>query len=263
MTAADRAGQAGRGRVRSLGRAIDILDLLSEDQPSLTLREIGAATGLPKTTVLRHVKSLEEGGLLWADGQGRYVLGPRLARLGSLAARTWAPSPVLRSVLAELAQRAHETAHLYVRRGVLRVCIARQEADRTLRHVVEIGQSWPLWGGAASKVLLIDTSDAVLRMVAAEAPPGGPTLAELRLRAAQARRAGWAASEAELEPGLSSVAVPLTALDGTVVAALSFGGPTARFGAADVTRMLEDLRWGAGQLPQSLLPGTSPGASYS
>ena len=45
--------------VRSIRRALDILSLLTNDTPSISVRDIVAATGLPKTTVLRLVQTLE------------------------------------------------------------------------------------------------------------------------------------------------------------------------------------------------------------
>ena len=48
---------AGSGGVRSVRRALDILNLLGEDRPVVTLREIIDATGLAKTTVLRLVQT--------------------------------------------------------------------------------------------------------------------------------------------------------------------------------------------------------------
>ena len=50
--------------VRSVQRALDILSLLTEDRPSVTIRDIVEATGLAKTTVIRLVQTLEQSGLL-------------------------------------------------------------------------------------------------------------------------------------------------------------------------------------------------------
>ena len=65
--------------VRSIRRALDILSLLTDDTPSVSIRDIVEATGLPKTTVLRLVHTLEHNGLLWATAGG-YMAGPGLWR---------------------------------------------------------------------------------------------------------------------------------------------------------------------------------------
>src|SRR5262245_8249739 len=62
---ADEPTPDGQG-VRSVQRALDILSLLSEERPVVTIREIAAETGLAKTTVIRLVQTLENLGLLWS-----------------------------------------------------------------------------------------------------------------------------------------------------------------------------------------------------
>ena len=47
----------------------------------MSIRDITEATGLPKTTVLRLVHTLEHSGLLWATSGG-YMAGPGPVALG-------------------------------------------------------------------------------------------------------------------------------------------------------------------------------------
>src|SRR4051794_11170077 len=63
--------------VRSVQRALEILALLTDERPIVTIREIVDATGLAKTTVIRLVSTLEQAGLLWAT-TGGYLAGPGL-----------------------------------------------------------------------------------------------------------------------------------------------------------------------------------------
>ena len=79
--------------VRSIRRALDILSLLTDDTPSVSIRDITEATGLPKTTVLRLVHTLEHNGLLWATAGGGYMAGPGLWRWAWLARRSWQLPP--------------------------------------------------------------------------------------------------------------------------------------------------------------------------
>ena len=75
-SAGDSADQQG---VRSVQRALDILSLLTEDRPTVSIRDVVEATGLAKTTVIRLVSTLEQSGLLWAT-TGGYMAGPGLWR---------------------------------------------------------------------------------------------------------------------------------------------------------------------------------------
>ncbi|MCK2241629.1 MULTISPECIES: IclR family transcriptional regulator [unclassified Crossiella] len=215
--------------VRSVQRAVELLALYDAEHPSRTVRELTDATGLAKTTVVRLVHTLEQCGLLWSRGDGRTVPGPALLRWAELARSTWQLPEAALALLAELSQASGgEAVHLYVRQQRARVCIARQEGTRTLRHVVRVGAEMPLWSGAASHVLLSRAEQPDIAAIARQAPHENwaQTLAE---RARAAALTGWSVSHGEREEGVSGVAAPVFGRDGQVLAALALGGPTARF----------------------------------
>jgi len=243
------ASDADAQGVRSVQRAVEILALLSDEHPVLTIREAVEATGLAKTTVIRLVRTLERNGLLWAS-PGGYRPGPGLWRWAHLARTAWELPPETRALLRELGARRRETVNLYMRRDVHRVCVAQQESPRALRHVVHVGDELPLWAGAASKVLLREAPGTLLRRVAAGSPYGEGHVERLRAWAAEAADRGWAASHGEREEGLSAVAVPVTGRSGAVVAALSLSGPTVRFPGDVVTQYAADLREVARQMSE-------------
>ncbi|MFC5382108.1 IclR family transcriptional regulator [Aquipuribacter nitratireducens] len=235
--------QDGAGGVRSVQRALDILGLLTEDRPQITIREIVDATGLAKTTVIRLTQTLVQCGLLWATSSG-YTAGPGLWRWAHLARNAWELPPESRRRMREMADQQQETVNLYVRRDVHRVCIAQEESPRALRHVVRVGDELPLWGGASAKVLLRDAAPDLLERVVATAPAGSAGLdaASLGAAVAQVAAAGYAVSHGERESGVSAVAVPLLQGDGTVVGALSLSGATARFTPERVEQFVTALR---------------------
>ena len=51
-------------------RALDLLERFDDEHPVWTLAELTHASGLPKTTVLRLVTTLEQRGLVVAIGPG-------------------------------------------------------------------------------------------------------------------------------------------------------------------------------------------------
>ncbi len=155
--------------VRSVQRALEILSLLTEEQPLVTVRQIVDATGLAKTTVIRLVHTLEQNGLLWATENG-YMAGPGLWRWAHLARSSWELPPETRRLMRDLAARHRETVNIYVVRDLYRVCVAQQEGPQTLRQVVHVGDELPLWGGAVSKVLLRDAPESLLLRAARSSP---------------------------------------------------------------------------------------------
>jgi DNA-binding IclR family transcriptional regulator len=242
--AADSADQHG---VRSVHRALDILTLLTAERPAVTVREIVEATGLPKTTVVRLVSTLEQSGLLWAT-KGGYMAGPGLWRWAHLAQRSWELPPETQRAMRELATSQRETVNVYVPRDIYRVCVAQQESPQPLRHVVHVGDELPMWAGATAKVLLRDAGAALLERIARSSPYGPGHVKQLREWIDEAAVQGFAVSHGEREEGLSAVAAPIVGQSGSVVAALSLSGPTVRFTeprvaefAAEVKRMAQQL----------------------
>lgn len=239
--AAEQTGDGGEAQgVRSVQRALDILSLLTEDRPSVTVRDIVEATGLAKTTVIRLVQTLEQSGLLWATPSG-YMAGPGLWRWAHLARRSWELPPETQRMMRDLAARQRETVNVYVARDIYRVCIAQQESPQALRHVVHVGDELPMWGGASAKVLLRNASPALLARVARSSPYGEAHVRRLQEWIDEATAQGYAVSHGEREDGLTAVAVPILGRSGLVVAALSLSGPSMRFPDERIAAFVADL----------------------
>ena len=235
--------------VRSVHRALDILALLTEERPQVTVREMVEATGLAKTTVLRLVATLEQGGLLWGTANG-YMAGPGLWRWAHLVRRSWELPPDIQRGMRELAARQRETVNVYVRRGIHRVCIAQQESPHPLRHVVHVGDELLLWAGASAKILLRDADPNLLDRIARGSPYGPDHVRRLRQWADEAAARGYAVSHGEREDGLSAVAAPILGRSERVVAALGLSGPTVRFTEQRIAEFGADLKRIAGQMSE-------------
>jgi DNA-binding IclR family transcriptional regulator len=173
-----------------LDKAVAVLDALQAGP--LSLAELVDATGLPRATTHRLAAALEIHGFLTRDGDGRFVLGPRLSQLGL---------PLLaRPALEALRDATGESVQLYVRRGDQRLCVAALESPHGLRTIVPVGALLPLDAGSAGKVLRED---------------------------AAALKRGWAESVEERQRGVASVSAPVYE-DGRLAAAVSVSGPVDR-----------------------------------
>jgi DNA-binding IclR family transcriptional regulator len=227
--------------VRAVDRALDIMALIDEERNVVTLRDVLAKTSLPKTTALRLLQTLEQNGMLHATGSGEFAPGLNLLRWARLASSAWVVPPEAGQILESLATTCRETVNVYVRRKLQRVCIAQREGPQTLRQVVHVGDELPLWAGGAAKILLLDASDDLLEAVAELSPAGPLHVVQLRAWVAEAREAGYASSRAEREVGLASIAVPVRSHAGTLLAALSLGGPSDRFTSERLPEMAREL----------------------
>lgn len=229
-------------RVRSVTRALQVLSLLSTEHEDFSLRQAVDITALPRTTVIRLLDTLEEEGLLWANGNNSYSAGPTLLRWAGLATELWRLPVEARDALQDLAEGTKETASVYVRQSTRRVCVALHEGPSALRHVTRVGSDHPLWAGAPAKVLLIDADDDVINRVANESPGGMAMRGSLIEGRDEAKSLGYSVSHGEREDGLSIVSVPIHGQSGRIVAALAVTGPTARFGPERVPGLLNHLQ---------------------
>jgi len=239
---------AGAG-VRSVVRALDLLALF-DDERSWSIAELTRTSGLPKTTVLRLVATLENRGLLWTRPDRRVSPGTGMLRWARLAEDAWRLPERSRLIMAELAAACGETVNVYVRQGTSRICVAQHEGPQSIRHVVRVGDALPLWAGAASKVLLADAADDLIDAVARQSPAGADFRHELHAQVATARRDGYAVSHGEREVGASGLAAPIHGDGAHVVAALALGGPTPRFAQPDVARFAPAVVGAAREMSQ-------------
>ncbi|MDP9334701.1 MAG: helix-turn-helix domain-containing protein, partial [Actinomycetota bacterium] len=122
--------------IQVVDRAVLVLDAVARGGPC-SLAELQRATVLPRPTAYRLAVALERHGVLARDGDGRFVLGRRLAAWGAVAGHGLPDAA--RPVLARLAEATLESAQLYVREADHRVCVAVHERPSGLRDTVPLG----------------------------------------------------------------------------------------------------------------------------
>lgn len=155
----DQASNHGDGGskqgVAALERALSILGCFTAEDKGLTLTEIADRTGFYKSTILRLCKSLRKFGYIVRLGNGRFVLGGAIFRLGHIYQRSFDLGGLVVPILTKLAQDVREGASLWIREGDYRVCLYRAEAPGGIRATsAQVGERWPLErGGSASTVL--------------------------------------------------------------------------------------------------------------
>ncbi|BCJ31109.1 IclR family transcriptional regulator [Actinocatenispora sera] len=232
----------------SLRRGVELLEALRAADAGLGVRELAAQVGLPKSTVARLLKTLDDCRLASQDPTTRrYRLGPRTLALGAayqarLDLRLIAVGPMRR-----LRDLTGETVGLSVSLGTERMFIEEVQSVSELRTTSELGHPYPIWAGAPGRVLLAgmdaggranalaDAGDDAWRIATPADRDGFDALLD-RIHAD-----GYATASNESVPGVSAVAAPVHDFSGTVVAALSISGPSGRFTDAARHHALAEL----------------------
>ena len=203
---------------KPLERYALILEILSRFPAGLSLTEISAHARLPKGTTHRMIKALTEIGLV-AGGSGRvsYRLGTRLLRMLHLGqAPDWIAA-IVEPVLQALAREFGETAFLAKLVGVEVVSVAMVVPSPSARSYVNPGRIMPPNAAASAKAIMAYQPEEILKPVFAHqslvryTPNTCVDVRQLKRQFAQIRSQGFAQCVDELDPGVMSVAVPVSA----------------------------------------------------
>jgi DNA-binding IclR family transcriptional regulator len=230
-------GAADSGLTQSVGRALRILSLFSDETPALRVGDVSACLGLGQSTTSRMLSTLEALGYVARDPEtGRYRLGAEIIRLGGVALND---SALRRHALPELARVAAATglgANLSVLRrspdgrwGIF--YLAHFDGAKAPRAYTLVGRWNPLHATGMGKVLLAGLPAEERERVLGELPLPSYTAntlgsaGALRESVEHARARGYATELEELALGRACVAAPIRDHTGRVVAAMSVSGP--------------------------------------
>src|SRR5665213_3877818 len=193
---------ATRGRppsvsgAQTLLRALDILECFTTDGGSLTLAQISRSVKLTTPTTHRRLRALTLRGMVVDDGNRHYSLGPTVMRLASaIMDRGNDLITIGTPSLERLRAETGETVSLHVALGEQRVCVAELVSPEPIRMESGVGHVYPLYAGAAGKVLLAWDEDPLARVPQELSRVGPSTIesrAELARELAAVRRRGYA-----------------------------------------------------------------------
>ena len=207
--------RASADGVAAVDRALSVLGAFREGDRLLTLNDLAGRTGLVKSTVLRLLASLTHFGLVQRDDEGRYTLGPEVARLQSIYTRSFSLEALVMPELRALVDRTQESAVYHVRQGDLRIVLYRVDSPQPIRDHVKVGDVMPLDRGAGGRVLTAFSGAA-----------GG--LYE------RIRREGFVAVVGDRSPELAGISAPVFKAGGELAGAVTLTMPSNRFTPAHV-----------------------------
>ncbi|WP_235426948.1 IclR family transcriptional regulator [Cohnella kolymensis] len=146
--------------LRTVQRALDILNCFSLEQPELSLTEISNQINLAKSTTTRLLATLEHNQMISKNSSTlKYKLGQRLYYLGYITGKSTKIREAAKPVMDQLRDLIKETVNLYVLENDYRVCFEQSEGLESIRHSAKIGEPIPLWDGASGHVLLAYQDD--------------------------------------------------------------------------------------------------------
>ncbi|MEU7648852.1 IclR family transcriptional regulator domain-containing protein [Streptomyces huasconensis] len=219
--------ELGPGFLQSLARGLAVLRALGGARGGgLPLTALAEATGLPRATARRCLRTLEAAGYAAHDGRLFRPL-PRILELGHAALSGLTFAELAGPHLRDLADRVRQSASATVLDGTDIRYVARAATVRVMSVHITVGTRFPAYATAMGRVLLAGLPEEERERLLKAAPPRALTPrtvtdpAELARVLDRAAAEGHATVDQELEDGLRSVAVPVRDAAGRVVAAVN------------------------------------------
>lgn len=221
--------------VKSLDRALNILEELVNRNEPLGITEISKYTNYHKSTVYRLVDTLCYRGYLTQDFEtGKYKVGMKIFELGSKVINNLDLRSRVKPFLKEIEEKTAETVHLGVLDSTKVVYIDKVESRRTIRMSSNIGsRTYTHSTGLGKATLAFLPEEKIDQIIEEEGLPEFTenTITEkeaLKNELEEIRKNGFAIDEEENEAGIICVAAPIFDYNDNITAAISISGPANR-----------------------------------
>jgi len=219
--------------VQSLARGLEVIRAFSSDTQVLPLSGVCEKTGLTRATARRFLLTLVGMGYVGTDGR-LFWLKPRVLELGFAYLSASGVPDLALPHLERLVFDVGESSEMAVLDGTEVVYILRVVGPRFMTVSINVGSRMPAHLTSLGRVLLADLPeeefaaylDEFERTYAASGP--AKDTATLRHEVAQAREAGWAVVDQELEQGLRAIGAPVRDPNGRVRVAAGISSHAAR-----------------------------------
>jgi IclR family pca regulon transcriptional regulator len=240
--------------VRSFARGLRVIEVMGQGSDLHTVASVAAGTGLPRTVVRRILMTLTELGFTATDGKN-FRLTPKILSLGMSYLTSLPFWGIAQSVLEDLCAEVKESVALSVFDGSNMLIVLRVPSRKVMSLRVGVGTRLPAYATSSGRVLLAGLGDEALeqhlatlaiRRFTAKTPATADAIRDTVLAA---REQGCAWADAEFDPAICGLAVPVRDAAGNVAAAVNVNLLSGEMTQAKAMRQyLRPLRAAAEQL---------------
>lgn len=245
--------------VRSVQRALSILNCFSIEKPYLGVTEISKMVNLHKSIIHALLVTMEDEGFVKKDAEkDQYYLTYKLLRLGNIVSENLELKNVALPFMYKLRDFTQESVALNVYHNRKRLVIAVVESNMPVRLFIHVGQVLHLHSNAAGKILLAWRSKESLKKIIEQ--EGLPQLTpntitdpnQLMKELEKIRDQKFALCNGEGFWDAGSVGAPIRDFTGEVVAALTVYGPLSRYQGNQLETFISKTMTVADEISQSL-----------
>ena len=233
----------GEPNVKSLTRALTVLECFSTTEPELGVTDIAKKLGMRKSTIYNILSTFQDAGYVIQNPENsKYSLSLKILHLGFVVSSRISLRNQLASTIKEIANLTGEVCYLGMLNDleVLYLDAAYPSSQASGRNI--LGERAPLYCTGLGKAMLANLPEAEISQVLASPMTSFTRCtitdpAVLRAELEEIRTNGYAVDNMEHEFGIRCVAVPIFDSSGKVIGAVSASGPSLRFDPDAVVRI--------------------------
>lgn len=209
--------------IKSSEGVFDALRVLARATAPMGAAELAAVVGLPVTTAIRALATLEAGNYAKRDnGSSKFVMGGAGRMLAHAFMAQFPIRDVALPYLQQLASVSGVSCSLFQRLGWSTVRIAFVAGTSSIINMAVVGESRPLVAGAAGLAILAHSQEEFSRPLR-EATPSG-TWGALSSRFEPVRNLGYALEQSVYDQGGYDLAIGLLDPSGEAFSAIALEG---------------------------------------
>jgi IclR family KDG regulon transcriptional repressor len=235
-----RTRQSKAAPVGVVVKVLKIFEALHSNPSGLQLKQIAKQTAINKSTAYRFLAHLQGEGYLYRDDAGAYVIGPKLARMGSGTNFAESLRKMSRPILQKLWTATGETVNLAILDGQQILYLDVIESSHTFRFASQIGGRRQLHCTALGKAILAHLPEEETRELLASltferlTPRTLTQPAKFKKDLVKSHLQGYALDDEEAVMGARCIAAPIFDAGGKVIGAVSLSGPLTRITAEKI-----------------------------
>jgi len=158
-------------RAPAVVKAFALMEEVAKEPGRLGISELARRLGLPKSTVHGLVRVLlEQEALVRGPDHRGFRLGPRLYRLGRVAAVNLSLEALVQPYLEALSRELEETVFLGTCNGQGITITAKADSPKEFKLTAPVGTKLPLLAGATAKVFLSTRDEKEVAALLTEKP---------------------------------------------------------------------------------------------
>lgn len=221
--------------IRSVTKAVRVIETLSESEIPLGVTELARITELDKSSVSRLLKTLVAAGYVSQDPVSKsYDLGLTLLHLGQKMLKRINISALSKQILKQLAFETEECVHIAILVNNKALYIEQAAPPSGISVDAPIGTLAPLHCTALGKVLFAFQKEKIQRELLdtinfeAFTRRSITNLSTFQFEIEKVKQNHVAYDDEEFSVGVKCMAVPVFKHDGSIAAAIGLSGPSPR-----------------------------------